>query len=206
MKKVIVLSMIAAVTGLVAYFAFSSEPILLSASETVAPVMDEIHDSETVFRNIASFPNRMLSMPLLAIPALRVKAPVVYTGLGKDGKMIVPDNYKEVGLYSFAASPGEKGSAVMGAHVDNGAAISGVFKNLKNLKKGDDIYYTNSEGKTLRFKVIARKIYPYNTQNTAEVYIGNGGAGLNLITCHGKWMPKLNTYTQRLVVFTELVS
>ncbi|HYC83298.1 MAG TPA: sortase [Candidatus Paceibacterota bacterium] len=142
----------------------------------------------------------------LSVPAIGINAPVLALGLEPDGKMDVPDNYTEVGWYKHGARPGTVGAAVLGAHVDNGSSRAGVFKNLKNLKVGDDIYTTDTSGRKLHFRVVERKIYDRNLRDTTEVMTASGVARLNLITCHGAWLPGENTYSHRLVVFAELVS
>jgi LPXTG-site transpeptidase (sortase) family protein len=148
-----------------------------------------------------------VTMPLkLLIPSISINASIVAMGLTKDGKMDVPNNFTEIGWYKLGAKPGEKGSAVMGAHVDNGGNISGVFKNLKNVKVGDEIKVLNSDGNYLVYKVTDRKIYDYRTTDTQEIFAKNDTSRLNLITCYGTFLPKENTYNQRLVVFAELVS
>lgn len=140
----------------------------------------------------------------LIIPAIKVAAPVKTMGL--DGKkMAVPDNFTEVGWYKYGTEPGEKGSAVMGAHVDDGGRTAGVFKNLKKLKVGDDIYAVDSDGKAAHFRVTAKKILPYRTKITDDVFLKKDKARLNLITCYGTFLPKENTYDRRLIIFTELV-
>lgn len=141
----------------------------------------------------------------LSIPKIAVDAPVLGLGLEPDGKMDVPDNYKEVGWYSLGAAPGEIGNAVLGAHVDNGSSISGVFKNLKNLGVGDDIYTTDKAGEVLHFKITKIKTYDYRANDTSEVFGSNGRSQLVLITCHGTFLPSEGTYSQRLIVFAELV-
>ncbi|MDQ3014518.1 MAG: class F sortase [bacterium] len=147
---------------------------------------------------------RVVKPAQLIIPAIKVAAPVKAMGL--DGtKMAVPDNFTEVGWYKYGTSPGEKGSAVMGAHVDDGGRTAGVFKNLKNLKVGDDIYAVDSDGKAAHFRVTAKKVLPYRTKITDDVFMKKDTARLNLITCHGTFLPKENTYNQRLIIFTELV-
>lgn len=150
--------------------------------------------------------NQVSEPTQLIIPKIKVHSPVVAMGLTKEGKMAVPDNYTEVGWYKFGGRPGEKGSAVMGAHLDNGKNIPGVFKKLKYLNIGDDVYVKTSDGKTLQYRVISKKVYAYNAKETSEVFTQSDRARLNLITCHGTFMPKLNTYDQRIIVFTELVT
>ncbi len=141
----------------------------------------------------------------LQIPKLKVVAPVISVGLTSDGRMDVPNNYKQIGLLNNAPRPGEKGSAVLAAHVDNGGKIAGVFKQIKTLRIGDDIYTTDTAGKVLHFKVVAMKVYDKNSTNTENVFNMKDRSRLNLVTCFGLYLPKENTYDRRLVVFTELV-
>jgi LPXTG-site transpeptidase (sortase) family protein len=140
----------------------------------------------------------------LVIPKIKVHAGVLGMGLTKEGKMAVPDNYREVGWYSLGTRPGTVGSAVLGAHVDNGSTVNGVFKNLKNLEKEDFIYMYDREGNVLQYKITEIQVLDYKTKVTDYVFARNDTSRLNLITCHGTWLPKENTYNQRLVVFAEL--
>jgi LPXTG-site transpeptidase (sortase) family protein len=143
---------------------------------------------------------------MLSIPAIKVSAGIKGMGLEEDGKMAVPDNYTEVGWYSLGTKPGRAGNAVLGAHVDDGSSVAGVFKNLKRLKVGDDIFVKDKDGNDLHYRVVERKIYDYREKNTDEIFGKTNKAMLNLITCHGKWLANENTYDSRLVVFAELVA
>lgn len=140
----------------------------------------------------------------LIIPSLNINARILAMGLEKSGKMDVPDNYVDIGW--FGARPGTVGSAVLGAHVDNGGEIPGAFKNLKKLEAGDDIHIIDEAGNTLHFKVVQRKVYGYKEKSTEEVFLLNDKPRLNLITCTGNWLSKENTYDQRIVIFAELES
>lgn len=153
----------------------------------------------TLAQNAAMYPYT------LEIPSLGVHAGVRAMGVEKDGRMAVPNNYIEVGWYSLGTQPGKEGSAVMGAHVDNGSSINGIFKNLHTLQSGDSVYVTNAAGERMHFKVTHRKVYDRNEQVTGEVWRSSDGAHLNLITCHGAWISSENTYEKRIVIFTELV-
>ncbi len=142
----------------------------------------------------------------LSIPKIKVLAPVISVGIGADGRMGVPNNYTQVGLLSTGVKPGEKGSAVLAAHVDNGGRIPGVFKNLKTLRVGDDIYTTDASGQTLHFKVAEMRVYDKNSTDTGSIFSLNDSSHLNLITCYGLYLPKEKTYSNRLVVFAEKVN
>lgn len=140
----------------------------------------------------------------LVIPSIGINAPVKLEGL-ENGKMAVPNNLKQVGLYEFGAMPGEMGSAVMAAHVDNGAGTPGIFYNLKKLEAGDKIFYYDKNGREVIFSVKKKKIYDQNEDSTGEIFSRDDSRSLNLITCYGKWIPSEKTYSERLVVFTELI-
>jgi sortase A len=143
---------------------------------------------------------------LLQIPKMGINnSPILGMGLTSEGKMDVPDNYHEVGWYKLGAKPGEIGNAVLGAHVDDGYNTPGLFKNLKNLQVGDDIFIIGDNGEKLHYKVTGSKIYRHDLVDTREVFIGKEKSRIKLITCHGNFMPSLNTYDERLVVSAELV-
>jgi LPXTG-site transpeptidase (sortase) family protein len=140
----------------------------------------------------------------LIIPKIGVDARVLGMGLTGDNKMAVPANYVDAGWFDLGARPGEIGSAVIGAHVDNGGLVNGIFKNLKKLEVGDKLTIKQADGGELTFRVTKIGIYAAEEQNTNEIFFRADKARLNLITCHGKWLPRQNTYSHRLIVFTEL--
>lgn len=142
----------------------------------------------------------------LAIPVLEVEAPMVLTKNTPQGKMAVPDNFTEIGMYSYSASLAEKGNTVVGAHVDNGGRTAGVFKYLHTLREGDMIVVTDS-GQGIEYVYVVDELRIYErSQEAPEVFTRSGQhSKLVLITCHGTWIPKEYTYTDRLAVFATLV-
>src|SRR5258708_38380056 len=56
----------------------------------------------------------------LDIPVLNIDAAVLQVGIARSGHMAVPPNFTDVGWYKYGSLPGQKGSAVMAGHVDNG--------------------------------------------------------------------------------------
>lgn len=140
----------------------------------------------------------------LLIPSLNIDAAVQEVGVTARGNMGVPSNYTDVGWYRWGPAPGAKGSAVIDGHVDNGFGLSGVFKKLSELQKGDSVYVTTREQVTLHFVVTGIERYPYESAPTELVFSRQDKARLNLITCEGRWVAADKTYNQRLVVYTEL--
>lgn len=137
--------------------------------------------------------------PRLTIPTLDINAQIQNVGITKKGNMSTPSNYVDVGLYKYGPNPGEKGSAVIAGHVDNGLRLKAVFGNLKNIKEGDTIYVEMEQGIKIRFVVISISIYDYNAQ-VGEVFTQNDNSYLKLITCGGEWIPSIRTHNKRIVV------
>ncbi|MDO8530453.1 MAG: class F sortase [bacterium] len=139
----------------------------------------------------------------LVIPSISVDAPVIPLGLEEDGTVAAPEGADEVAWYQLGPRPGEKGSAVISGHYGtwkNGS--NSVFDNLQKIAIGEKIYVQNEEGELVSFTVKSMRIYDPK-ESVPEVFNKNDGVYLNLITCNGDWVSDKNTYSKRLVVFTE---
>ncbi len=136
----------------------------------------------------------------IEIPALKVNAKIVSVGMTAAGAMATPGRYADVGWYKFGTLPGERGSAVMAGHVDNGLALPGVFKHLVDVINGDEIYVTNSNGERIRFKVMSTVVYNYKEVPVTQIFTRDDGNYLTLITCIGSLIHSEHTYDERLVV------
>lgn len=143
----------------------------------------------------------------LAIPNAQVDAHVIPVGVTKSNNLDVPPNFVEVGWYMYGAKPGQIGNAVLDGHVDNGGSIDGVFKHLRDLQPGDDIYVSGSDGSSLHYKVVRSDVY-LTTQFPSNIVFNqnDGQAILKIITCHGTYVPAMKTYDHRLVVTAVLVN
>ena len=140
----------------------------------------------------------------LNIPIIKVSAKIQYIGLAANGKMATPNNFTDVGWFQNGVIPGNKGSAVIDGHVDNGLAFPAVFANLDNLNIGDDIYIDTIGRDTLHFQVTNIKNYDANAE-TSEIFNQNDGNYLKLITCAGTWSILHRTHDQRLVITAEQI-
>jgi LPXTG-site transpeptidase (sortase) family protein len=137
---------------------------------------------------------------VLAIPSIKLNAPIVSVGINEKGEMDVPPGYSNaVGWYQYGTSPGEVGSAVIDAHV------YAAFNNLRYVKVGSEIDVATANGKTLRFKVEDSRVYKLGEIPLDYLFSRTDAKRLNLITCAGKFIPSLNTYDHRLVVYATLV-
>lgn len=140
----------------------------------------------------------------LRIPRLGVKANVEKTSIDRKGELEAPKGPKQVGWYRNGTIPGKRGNAVISGHVDwyTGPAI---FRNLGALRKGDVVEVINDYGTTLRFRVTGRGTY-HNGETPLELIVGrSSGFHLNLYTCGGRFNRSQRDYSQRIVVFTELI-
>jgi len=146
----------------------------------------------------------------LIIPALNIDTTFQDTVLKPDGTMEVPSTIYVVGWFTDSVRPGEKGVAIVTGHVAQirGGVVTkmGVFSNLYEIKVGDQLQIVDDKGQTTNFVVRAVRNYDPNADATDVFTSEDNGAHLNLITCEGTWVQSQLSYTQRLVVFTDLVA
>ncbi|MES2437010.1 MAG: class F sortase [Patescibacteria group bacterium] len=169
--------------------------------EPELPIPEKFITSEVVATSTEkhSYPYRLI------IPSIELNAGVQHVGINQKGNMANPAGFKDVGWYKYGPIPGQKGSAVIAGHFDNGLGLPAVFYELNELQVGDDIYVQDEDGKKLLFKIIQTKQYDYmDTAASQEVFKSSDKVMLNLITCDGTWIKDQKTYTKRFVVFAEL--
>lgn len=136
------------------------------------------------------------------IPAAGIDKQVIGVGINKKGEMDVPSGESDyIGWYKLGVKPGQKGTAVMDAHV------YAALKNLKHVEVGDDVYVSGEGGTQLHFRVTKTAVYKLSSLTPATLFTGVGSSGryLNFITCAGTFSTKAATYSHRLIVFAELV-
>lgn len=141
----------------------------------------------------------------LEIPKLGVSANVEEVGLDTQGKMDVPKVLGDVGWYDLGYVPGDKGSAVIDGHYDLASGAPSVFYYLSNLSPGDKIYVTDQDNRQYTFVVDESTAYPYNQLPLQQIFDSTDKPRLDLITCSGIWDQGTRNYSQRLVVYAELI-
>jgi len=146
----------------------------------------------------------------LKISKIGVDAGFQYTGLTSAGIMEIPNNITDVGWYTKSTRPGEKGTSIVTGHVAQirGGKVTkpGVFFKLNELSVGDRLEIVNDKGETVTFVVRESRSYDPGADATDVFHSKDGGTHLNIITCEGTWNATKASYTQRLVVFTDIVS
>ena len=173
-----------------------SEPVIA----TVSPQPTTVIATTTV--NGIGLPSRF------KIPKINVDANILSLGLAPDGIMEIPQNIVEVGWFNGSPRPGEKGSSIITGHVAQirGGIMTkpGVFMELNKLVTGDRLYVVNDKGESITFVVRESRLYD-PTADASNVFSANdNGVHLNLITCEGTWNPAEQSYSKRLVIFTDL--
>lgn len=140
----------------------------------------------------------------VSIPRLRVEADVEHVGLDSAGRMGIPVEFDNVAWYREGYAPGEVGNAVIAGHLDDGKGDPGVFFNLEKLEIGDSVLVDGEEGR-LHYRVVGKEKLPYDAEDTSEIFGDSDVPRLNLITCDGTWIANKRIYSDRLIVYTELV-
>jgi LPXTG-site transpeptidase (sortase) family protein len=140
----------------------------------------------------------------LSIPSISLDAVIAHAGLKADGTMDIQKNPDQVAWYEFGPRPGDQGSAVIAGHYGWTGSHGSVFNNLHLLAKGDKVSVVDQNNKTTTF--IVNRIEKYDPKaNAATIFQSyDGKAHLNLITCDGTWVASAHSYSDRLVVFTDL--
>lgn len=141
----------------------------------------------------------------LSIPSIQVDAAVTPVGLTSDGAMDIKKNPSEVAWYNLGPRPGSVGSAVIAGHYGWENGRGSVFNELHTLKAGDIISTQDDKAAIVSFKVREIQSFDPNADATSIFRSDDGRAHLNLITCEGIWSSPLQTYSQRLVVFSDKI-
>ncbi|HEU4830754.1 MAG TPA: class F sortase [Candidatus Saccharimonadales bacterium] len=158
---------------------------------------------ETTVQQVQAAP--VINVPVrLTIGSVGTDAIIKPAGLTSDGDMDVDDSIVDVAWYQFGPKPGEKGSAVIAGHYGWVNGQASVFNDLHLLEIGDKVSVYDEKGTELTF--VVRKIRKYDPHADAtEVFRSTDGkVRLNLITCGGTWVDSADSYSDRLVVFTDL--
>jgi LPXTG-site transpeptidase (sortase) family protein len=146
----------------------------------------------------ASIPTR------LRIPAIGVDSGLMELGLRPDGTMEVPPDGRGVGWYTEAPTPGERGPAVVAAHVDWNRE-KGAFSDLRTLEPGDEVTVDRADGVLATFRVNRVARYPKDRFPTDEVYGDVDDPELRLITCGGDFDRDAQSYRDNVVVYASMV-
>jgi sortase (surface protein transpeptidase) len=137
----------------------------------------------------------------LEIPAIDVDASMVGVGLKPDGAMETPEyDSNQAGWYTKGPRPGERGPAVVAAHVDSKNGKD-VFWRLRELEAGDEVSVLDQAGVEHRFVVQRSARYPKDDLPYRQIWGASDVPVLRLITCAGSYVKGAGGYQDNLVVY-----
>ncbi len=112
----------------------------------------------------------------------------------------VPSNVGLAGWFIKSSRPGEKGLSIIDGHVD-GRSKPGIFKNLEDLKNGDQFTVEFGSGEKVEFKVTSQtKISADDAPRVLFSQDPSVTSQLNLITCGGRYDRGERRYIDRIIV------
>lgn len=190
------------------YFYGERPPVDIPALATADARIDEseVTRQQVAEHNVAPSEPRYLSIPSLGIEQARV------FGVGidkKTGALDVPKNLSDTAWYTASATPGSGGAILVDGH-NGGITRDGVFAKLSTLKVGDSIELERGDGKRFRYEVRENKSVPLDEANASGMKrmmesIEPGKETLNIITCDGRWVPRLKQFDHRIMLRAALV-
>ncbi len=142
----------------------------------------------------------------LRIPVLDIDVRIEAVGLDSQGRMNIPKNVYQAGWYEPGARPGDIGQAVLDGHINTPQLTPSIFYNLHRLEQGDTIEIIDTKGTVWEFEVERTAVYDNDRFPIELVFGKKDGRFLNLITCSGIWDRSEQSFSQRTVVFSKLVS
>lgn len=148
-------------------------------------------------------PDPVIDAPArIAVPAIKVAAPVVTLGLRQDGRLEVPSDFDTTGWWQGGSYPGEDGSAVIVGHVDSHTGPA-VFHRLHQLAPGDEVEVQGENGNAVRFEVDSVQQHAKTAFPTDDVYGHTPQPTLRLITCGGPFDENRNRYQDNVIVYAN---
>jgi LPXTG-site transpeptidase (sortase) family protein len=184
-------------------------PTVMAPAQSTAPAQSVVTTTTTTVATSTPVATNNGSPVRLTIPKLNVSAGFQFNGTAADGTIEIPTNVTDVGWYIHSPRPGEKGNSIVTGHVAqirrSVVTKQGVFYNLNTLQPGDTLFVLNDKGESIAFVVRESRLYDPTADATDVFNSRDGGAHLVLITCEGTWNQAQLEYTQRLVVFADLV-
>ncbi|GIH91319.1 class F sortase [Planobispora siamensis] len=172
---------------------------LTAAAPTAAPPLPVVTPPPPLKTTKATSPRK------LAIPKIGVMTTLTELGIDAKRRVQTPPLSKPqlAGWYKHGPIPGQQGPSVILGHVNaNGKA--GVFSRLREIRRGDKIKVSRTDGAVVEFTVDGVEQVSKTAFPSKRVYGNTGEATLRLITCGGVYNPKTRHYTDNIIVYATL--
>jgi LPXTG-site transpeptidase (sortase) family protein len=143
------------------------------------------------------------SLMRLKIPKIKIDTNLEQVGLTAKGAVGVPKSILNAAWFNGSSLPGRTGNSVIVGHFGYINGVAAIFNNLTKLKQGDKVYVATENGSSITFVVKKIQSYPQTAKIPGVFVSSDGKSHLNLITCNGIWNKITQSYSQRLIVYTE---
>ncbi|MGI8693881.1 MAG: class F sortase [Geodermatophilaceae bacterium] len=152
---------------------------------------------------LPDLPGTALTAVSVEVPSIGVRSHLLPLAVDVTGVLVPPDPYDVAGWFTGGPVPGEIGPAIIAGHVDSRAG-PGVFFRLEEMRPGQAIKVTRSDGSVSTFTVRQVQSYPKTDFPTEAVYGPTPGHELRLITCGGDFDRSRRSYLDNIVVYAVL--
>lgn len=206
----IILLILLTATGWYAYRWYTAGdpfPVAIPAFATANPNIDETEVTATQIKEhtVPPLQPRYISIPAISVSDTRVFS----VGVESNGALGVPANISDAAWYDKSSTPGSGGVVLIDAH-NGGITRNGVFAKLGTLKKGDKITVERGDSQKFTYEVQENQSMPLDEVNATGMKMMTesavpGKEALNLITCDGKWVPRLGQFDRRIMLRAVLV-
>ena len=142
----------------------------------------------------------------ITLPTINTQGFIQQVTTNKDNTIVVPSNINLAGWYTASVKPGDPGVSIIDGHI-GGYYKLGIFKDLSRLAAGDVFSVTFGNGKSKSFQVISVHNYSVSAA-TAHLFDRASSVTnqLTLITCGGKYNAPTQSYDQRTLVVSTLIT
>jgi len=191
------------------WYSTGEEPPLPIPIASADPSIDEKDVSEAQIDEytVPALQPRYISIPALNISKVRVQK----VGLTTNNLVGVPKNINDTAWFDKSATPGQGYGAVLIDGHNGGITKNGVFAKLGSLKEGDEITLERGDGKKFTYEVRENKSMSLEEVNATGMKdmmksIDEDTEGLSLITCDGKWVPRIQQFDRRIMLRAVLAN
>ena len=134
------------------------------------------------------------------VPSVGISAPIIPLGLKPNRKLEVPEDFSEAGWRVGGPEPGERGAAMITAHVDSRSGPAAFYR-LRDVREGTDIDVRRKDGTTVTFTAERSEWVDKDNFPTQRVYGRTRLPTLRLVTCGGAFNPASGHYEKNLIVY-----
>lgn len=144
----------------------------------------------------------------IRIPGIGADSTLTKT-VGVDAGQVIEvppiEHPEQAAWYRYSVVPGQLGPAVIVGHINGGGHL-GVFARLAEVKVGDPVEVSLSNGKVLTFTVAATALPAKTAFPTQAVYGDTRTAALRLLSCGGRLDRAHHRYLDQVIVYADLTS